>query len=439
MKQINTDILVIGSGIAGLHYAIRCSAFARVLVVTKGKIGESNTMFAQGGIAAVFDEHDSTENHMNDTLVAGDGLCNEAAVRLIAENARQSILELCSYKVHFDKTQNGEFDLHREGGHSYARVVHTADATGKEVEDSLIKVVRNNKNISVLENHFAIDLITEDNTCIGATVIDQANNEISDIRAKITMLATGGAGQLFLQNTNPPIATGDGFAMAYRAGAAISNMEFVQFHPTTLYAPGSETFLITEAIRGFGAELKTKDGRTFMENYHPLRSLAPRDIVSRSILAELKKSDEPCVYLDMREFKTEDIKKHFPNIYQKCVESGLDLQKDMIPVVPAAHYMCGGVVTDLNARTTVENLYACGEVSCTGVHGANRLASNSLLEGLVFSGQAEKCALETLPDIKLSEKAVHYADPAHWRGRYIKRPGCVHKGLLRATKLMSFL
>ncbi len=403
MNTMDTDILVIGSGIAGLHYAIRCSAFARVLIVTKGKIGESNTMYAQGGIAAVFDEKDSIENHIKDTLVAGDGLCDEAAVRLIAENARQCILNLCSYHVNFDKTLSGGFDLHREGGHSFARVVHNADATGKEVETAMVNMVRHSKNISVLENHFAIDLITENNTCAGASVVNQLNNECSLIRAKVVMLATGGAGQLFTQNTNPAIATGDGFAMAQRAGATIANIEFVQFHPTTLYAPGKECFLISEAVRGFGAQLKNKAGFAFMDDYHQLASLAPRDIVTRAILNETKKTNEPCVFLDLRGFDIKELKKHFPNICAKCAENGLDLSKDMIPVVPAAHYMCGGVLTDLQARTSVKNLYACGEVSCTGVHGANRLASNSLLEGLVFAEQAEKNTRENLDEIEPAE------------------------------------
>ncbi len=402
MNRLNTDVLVIGSGIAGLQYAIRCSAFAKVLVVTKGSIGESNTMYAQGGIAAVFDKRDSVENHINDTLIAGDGLCNKASVRLIAESARQCILDLCESRVEFDKDVNGAFELHREGGHSFNRIVHTADATGKEVETSLVHLVRSNKNISVFENAFAVDFVTQNNTCIGATVICKTDNEVFDIRAKIVMLATGGCGQVYLQNTNPAIATGDGFAMAQRAGAAMANMEFVQFHPTTLYAPGKETFLISEAVRGFGVPLTNKEGQQFMDQYHPQKSLAPRDIVSRAIVSEMHKSGASCVYLDARSFNLEEVEEHFPNIYRTCVENGLDLRKDLIPVVPAAHYMCGGVVTDLCGRTSVVNLFACGEVSCTGVHGANRLASNSLLEGLAFAQQAAKVASETLASIQLN-------------------------------------
>ena len=390
MNTINTDILVIGSGIAGLHYAIRCSQFARVLIVTKGKIGESNTMYAQGGIAAVFDTHDSVEDHVRDTLVAGDGLCREDAVRLIAENAKQCILNLCNYHVNFDKTRNGEFDLHREGGHSCARVVHTADATGREVETAMVSVVRNNNNITVLEHHLAIDLFAQNNICTGALIVNKNTLQPLIVNAKTVMLATGGAGQLYLQNTNPSIATGDGYAIAQRAGAIIGDIEFVQFHPTTLYNPGHECFLISEAVRGFGAPLKNKAGEAFMDNCHQLKSLAPRDIVTRAIVKEMTETGEPCVYLDLRGLDIQQIEKHFPNIAAQCNKSGFNPEKEMIPVVPAAHYMCGGVVTDLKGRTSIKNLYACGEVSCTGVHGANRLASNSLLEGLVFAEQAEK-------------------------------------------------
>lgn len=392
MKYQETEVLVIGSGIAGLFYALHCARFAKVMLITKGTEGESNTMYAQGGIAAVFDKEDAVENHVRDTLVAGDGLCDEKAVRLIAQNAQQAILELDSLNVKFDKRESGTFDLHREGGHSHARVVHATDATGKEVETTLVSRVRSNANITILENCFAVDLCVANNQCNGVITISPTEKEPLQIHAKAVMLASGGAGQVYQLNTNPAIATGDGFAMAYRAGAAMANMEFVQFHPTTLYEYGQQVFLITEALRGFGAELKNKQGNTFMEKYHPMKSLAPRDIVTRAIVNELTENGEPCVYLDIRDFETNDIYKHFPNIYQRCMKAGLDLKKDMIPVVPAAHYMCGGVVTDLKGRSSIKNLYACGEVSCTGVHGANRLASNSLLEGLVF---AETAAADT--------------------------------------------
>ncbi len=387
MKTETTQVLVIGSGIAGLYYAATCAQFAKVIVVTKGKIGESNTMFAQGGIAAVMDSNDSIENHVRDTLLAGDGLCNAEAVKTIAGNAKQAILNLEKLQVTFDKTTNGNFDLHREGGHSHNRIVHTADTTGREIETSLSDVVLKHPNITVIENCFATDLVVADNTCYGILALD-SNNHLVTIQAYVTMLATGGAGEVYSVNTNPEIATGDGFAMAYRAGAKLSNMEFVQFHPTTLYAPGGDTFLITEALRGFGAELKTKSGEEFMAGYHSMKSLAPRDVVSRAIVSEMNKTNEPCVYLDATQIRDDELIRHFPNISAYCKQVGIDILTQMIPVIPAAHYMCGGVVTDLNGSTTVTNLYACGEVSCTGVHGANRLASNSLLEGVVFADRA---------------------------------------------------
>ncbi|MBL0308987.1 MAG: L-aspartate oxidase [Bacteroidetes bacterium] len=359
------DIAIVGSGIAGLFYAIRC---------------------------------------------AGDGLCDLAAVTLLAKNARNSILELEQLNVKFNKTSEGTFDLHREGGHSHSRVVHSNDATGKEVENSLVKIVRNHPNITILEHHFATNLIINDQVVQGINVLDISKNCTFNISSKITMLATGGGAQVYLHNSNPPLATGDGFAMAYRAGVLIKDMEFVQFHPTIFYGKDSEAFLITEALRGFGAELKLRDGRTFMEKYHPMKSLAPRDIVSRAIISEMSQTSDSSVFLDLRNLNQSELKIHFPNIYARCVKEGLDLSKDMIPVAPAAHYFCGGIQTDLSGRTSAKNLYACGECSCTGVHGANRLASNSLLEGLVF---AEEAALDTakfLPTIKQPEidlKLVH--------------------------------
>ncbi|MBX2909972.1 MAG: L-aspartate oxidase [Chitinophagales bacterium] len=388
MRNETYDIVVIGSGIAGLSYAIRCADFAKVLIVTKGNIGESNTMYAQGGIAAVLDDKDSIENHISDTLTAGDNHCNKDCVRLLAENAKDAILYLEQLSVNFNKTDNGTFDLHREGGHSHARIVHHADATGKEVESALVNVVKNNTNITIYENYFAIDLLVKENKCYGALIFKSDSEEFLQVNAKVTMLASGGLGQVFLQNTNPDVATGDGFAMAYRAGAEMEDMEFVQFHPTTLFARKGRTFLITEALRGFGAILKNSKGKTFMENVHPLSSLAPRDIVSRAIIQEMNKDNSEFVYLDATKLDRESLEKHFPNIFERCLLEGLDISKDMIPVVPAAHYMCGGIKTDLHARSSIENLYACGECAATGVHGANRLASNSLLEGIVFAKQA---------------------------------------------------
>lgn len=403
MKTEKTDILVIGSGIAGLTFALRCAAFARVTVITKSTIGESNTMYAQGGIAGVFDDNDSVENHVRDTLVAGDGLCNEEAVRFIVSEAPDCIRELSALQVPFDKTRDGHFDLHREGGHSHARVVHTADATGRAVETTLVKQIKAHPEITLHENYFALDLLVQQHTCYGATAVNTRTGETICFYAPVVMLATGGGCQVYRENTNPAVATGDGFAMAYRAGATMANMEFVQFHPTTLYAPGSDTFLITEALRGFGAELKHADGSTFMERYHPMKSLAPRDIVTRAITAEMKSKGTDCVYLDVRSFEEDDIKKHFPTIYERCAAAGIDITKQMIPVVPAAHYMCGGVATDLDARTSIKNLFACGEVTCTGVHGANRLASNSLLEGIAFARRAAAVVEELLPHLQITQ------------------------------------
>ncbi len=445
MNQRETEVLVIGSGIAGLFYAIHCAKFTRVTIVTKGTIGESNTMYAQGGIAAVFDKTDAIENHVHDTLIAGDGLCNESAVQLIAGNAKQAVLSLDKLNVRFDEKQKGVFDLHREGGHSHARVVHATDATGKEVENALVRQVRSSKNITILENCFAVDLCVIKNTCTGIIAIEDKATEPLRIHAKVVMLASGGAGQVYELNTNPAIATGDGFAMAQRAGAAIANMEFVQFHPTTFYEPGSQVFLITEALRGFGAELKNSTGETFMEKYHPLKSLAPRDVVTRAILSEMKKSGEPCVYLDARKFDTGELQKHFPNVYAHCKQAGLDLSKDMIPVVPAAHYMCGGVVTDLKGKTSIRNLYACGEVSCTGVHGANRLASNSLLEGLVFATKAaDHTALllqkhipltEPIPVVRLSK--TEDADIGSMK-KYLRHVMWLYAGIIRKGTELNY-
>lgn len=411
MKTEHYDVLVIGGGIAGLFYAIKCANFAKVCLVTKGSLGDSNTFYAQGGIAAVFDERDSIESHINDTLIAGDGLCNLQAVELIAEKAKEYINELSALNVEFSKDFTGKFDLHREGGHSFKRIVHRADDTGRAVETSLINAVCYSKGIAVFENHFAIDLLHDNGIYYGAAILNEETGALSLFYSKITMLATGGAAHIYKRNTNPPVATGDGFAMGFRAGVEIGDMEFVQFHPTTLYTPRDEAFLITEAIRGFGAELKHKDGSTFMELYHPLKSLAPRDIVSRSIMNELARRKEECVYLDLRGFETGEIKAHFPNIYSLCVTHGLNMKYDMIPVVPAAHYMCGGVMSDLWGRTSMHNLYCCGECSRTGVHGANRLASNSLLEGMVFAGQAAimtGMSIENIPHPSSPKYTIKY-------------------------------
>jgi L-aspartate oxidase len=418
--RIKTDVLVIGSGIAGLRFAIEVSKFAEVYIVTKKDKAESNTNYAQGGIASVISPDDDFELHIQDTLKAGDGLCKREAVELIVREGPAEIQKLIEFGTKFSTRSNGSLDLAREGGHSKNRIVHAQDLTGREIERALLNKISQIENIHLLENHFAIDLITEHHLpersrsksekihCWGAYVYDIQKGEVHTFLSKVTLLATGGLGQAYLHTTNPPIATGDGFAMAYRAGALMANMEFVQFHPTALYEENSlersaqPAFLISEAVRGFGAKLRLKNGEEFMYKYDPRGELAPRDIVARAIDTELKKRGEECVYLDLTHKDPDEIKEHFPNIYKKCLEKKIDITRDFIPVVPAAHYSCGGVVTDLNGQTSIENLFATGEVAMTGVHGANRLASNSLLEALVFS----KYAAITCKNILMKNK-VH--------------------------------
>ncbi len=398
-----TDILVIGSGIAGLRFAIEASKFAEVFIVTKKNKAESNTNYAQGGIASVLSKDDNFDLHINDTISAGAGLCNHEAVELIVREGPAEIKNLIEIGTDFSKRLNGSLDLAKEGGHSRSRIVHSKDLTGKEIEHALLRKISEINNIHLLENHFAIDLITEHNLlspyrtlsskrhCWGAYVYDIKNSVVHTFISKCTLLSTGGLGQAYLHTTNPGIATGDGFSMAFRAGALMANMEFVQFHPTSLYEEKmnnksrTTAFLISEAVRGFGAKLRLKDGSEFMHKYDDRKELAPRDIVARAIDNELKKSGEEFVYLDLTTKTASEIKSRFPHIYSKCMEKNIDITKDYIPVVPAAHYACGGVVTDLSGQTSIQNLFASGEVSMTGVHGANRLASNSLLEALVFS------------------------------------------------------
>jgi L-aspartate oxidase len=410
------DFLVIGSGIAGLCFAIAASRFGSVLMITKKQDSESNTNYAQGGIACVLDPLDTFESHIQDTLTAGCGLCKEETVTILVREGPQRISELLEWGACFskepDRTTAYGLHLGKEGGHSVNRIVHANDLTGREVETTLLRKVKSLPTIALLEHHSAIDLITDyhinksasaSTHCYGAYVLDTVSGGIFPVASKITCLATGGAGKIYLHTTNPDIATGDGIAMAYRAGAVIANMEFMQFHPTTLYHPDAKSFLISEALRGFGAVLCKADGSTFMENYHPLKSLAPRDIVARAIDNEMKRSGEPCVYLDIRHKAPEETKQHFPYIYEKCRSFGIDITHDLIPVVPAAHYMCGGVSVDTFGASSIGNLYACGEVSCTGVHGANRLASNSLLEALVFSRRAADSAECRLASINALE------------------------------------
>jgi len=411
------DFLVIGSGIAGLSYALKASAYGKVCIVTKGKAEESATKYAQGGIAAVMYTPDTYEKHIRDTMIAGDELSDEKIVRITITESTERVKELVEWGVEFDKTASGRYDLAKEGGHSEFRVLHHKDQTGQEIEKILLKRVAENPNIEVLENHFTVDLITQhhldievnrrttDITCYGAYVLDKANNCIDTILSKTTLLATGGAGNVYATTTNPPIATGDGIAMVHRAKGIVEKMEFIQFHPTSLYNPSEKpSFLITEALRGSGAILKTMDGCEFMQKYDPERlSLAPRDIVARAIDNELKISGDDHLYLDARNISKNDFLSHFPGIYAKCLSIGIDIVKEMIPVVPAAHYTCGGIKADQYGCSNILNLYASGECASTGLHGANRLASNSLLESLVFSHRASLHAASAIPHIHFCE------------------------------------
>jgi L-aspartate oxidase len=392
------DFLVLGSGIAGLTFALNAAERGSVAIITKKQRSESNTNYAQGGIAAAMGADDSWELHMQDTLTAGAGLCDPEAVKVLVQNAPRMVEWLIELGAQFDRNPDGSLALGREGGHSRNRIVHAADHTGYEIERTLLRAVRHTPNITLLEHYFVLDLIVEGNECVGVHVLDTLTGDLFDIRAEAVLLATGGCGQVYLHTSNPPIATGDGIAMSWRVGAVIANMEFIQFHPTTLYLPQPEeqAFLISEAVRGEGGILRRRDGYRFMPDYDPRAELAPRDIVARAIDAELKKTGDPFVYLDITHLAADFIRQRFPTIYQRCLEHGIDITREPIPVVPAAHYACGGVWTDLWGRTTLKRLYACGEVACTGVHGANRLASNSLLEALVFAERAAQHACTRL-------------------------------------------
>jgi L-aspartate oxidase len=394
---LQTDFLIIGSGIAGLSCAIKVAEHntkATVTIITKGDESESNTKYAQGGIAAVLDHfEDSYEQHIQDTRVAGDGLCDEKIVHIVVEEGPKRLKELIEQGARFDTDKKGEYNLGREGGHSQNRILHHKDITGFEIERALLDRIKQILRITILKNHFAIDLVTQhqtkgaegENTCFGAYVLTPEQNVIT-VAAKFTLLATGGAGQVYQNTTNPKIATGDGVAMAYRARAEIRDIEFVQYHPTALYNPGdSPSFLISEAVRGAGAVLRNKQGIAFMQQYDERKDLAPRDIVARAIDTELKNSGGDCVYLDCRHMEYGAFVEHFPNNNDKCLSIGIDIRIKMIPVVPAAHYMCGGIAVDDRGRTGIKQLYACGECARTGLHGANRLASNSLLEAIVFA------------------------------------------------------
>lgn len=419
---INTDVLVIGSGIAGLYSAIKLSEFANVILVTKKEQSESNTNYAQGGIASVIDPKDSVEKHVSDTLIAGAGLCNKEAVEILVNEGPERIKDLLNIGTQFT-LKDGALDLLREGGHSFPRIVHAKDLTGKEIERALIQRANSINNITIIENTLAIDLITEHNIknlrdlpiesrhCWGAYVLENKTNQVLKILSKFTVLATGGLGQVYLHTTNPSIATGDGYAMAYRAGAKVGNMEFIQFHPTSLYQSHLDqnkkhSFLISEAVRGFGGILRNTHGNEFMHEYDERKELAPRDIVARAIDSEMKKRGDDFVYLDVTHKNKNEIIDNFPNIYSKCKEIGIDITVNFIPVVPAAHYACGGVFVDLNSQSSIYGLFATGEVAMTGVHGANRLASNSLLEALVFSHRAVKKIKELIVDYPSQIPAV---------------------------------
>ena len=394
------DHVVVGSGIAGLTYALKAAGKGTVAIVTKKSSADSNTAWAQGGIACVTSAEDSVALHVKDTMIAGDGLCDEAVVKTIVSEGPARIEELISLGMNFDERTapdgHREPDLGREGGHSKRRILHARDATGFEIERTLLEAVARHPSITVLENHMAVDLITTgklgyamQDSCVGLYVLDASSGAVETIRTDVTVLATGGCGRVYLYTTNPGIATGDGVAMAWRAGATIANMEFMQFHPTCLYHPEVRSFLITEAVRGEGGILRDAGGRRFMEKYDPRLELAPRDVVARAIDAEMKRTGSPCVHLDISHKPADFVRERFPTIHDKCLELGIDITREPIPVVPAAHYQCGGVKTDLNGETSLRGLYAVGEVACTGLHGANRLASNSLLEALVMADRAE--------------------------------------------------
>lgn len=418
------DFLVIGSGLAGMSFALKVAHKGRVALICKAGLEEANTYYAQGGIASVTDlTVDNFDKHINDTMIAGDYINDPAAVEKVVKNAPIQIEELIRWGVNFDKKENGDFDLHKEGGHSEFRILHHKDNTGAEIQISLIEAVKAHPNITVLTNHFAVEIITQHHMgiivtrhtsgirCYGAYVLNEDTGVVDTYLSKVTVMATGGCEAVYRQTTNPLVATGDGIAMVYRAKGAVKDMEFIQFHPTALFHPGDRpSYLITEAMRGYGGVLRTKDGKEFMHKYDPRLSLAPRDIVARAIDNEMKTRGDEHVYLDVTHKDPEETKAHFPNIYKKCLSIGIDITKEYIPVAPAAHYLCGGIKVDLDGQSSIRRLYAIGECSCTGLHGGNRLASNSLIEAIVYAEAAAKHALSVLERYDFNEDIPEWND-----------------------------
>ncbi len=411
IKELRTDFLVIGSGIAGLWFAYRVTNLGAVTIITKKEDTESNTNYAQGGIAAVMSENDSPEIHYQDTVKAGVGLAKAEIVKMVVEEGTKLVQELyetgIKFSTYYDSFGKLHYDLGNEGGHSRRRIVHSKDNTGFEIEKGLLDAIRNKNNVQILENHFVFDLIIHDNQCWGGIILN-TRGEVTILLARIILLATGGIGSVYLHTTNPKIATGDGIAIAYRAGAKIANMEFIQFHPTSLYGKkiNDRSFLISEALRGEGGILKTIDGKTFADKYHKLGSLAPRDVVARAIDAEMKRKHEDYVFLDITHLDPELIKNRFPNIYKTCLEFDIDITREKIPVVPAAHYVCGGIQINSHSETSIKRLLAAGECACSGMHGANRLASNSLLEALFFAETAARYQHNLINSTKIDTNMI---------------------------------
>ncbi len=418
------DYLIIGSGVAGMSFALKVARTGTVALICKTSLDEANTDLAQGGVASVTNLLvDNFDKHIHDTMVAGDWLSDPEAVKKVVTEAPDQIKALISWGVDFDKNEKGEFDLHREGGHSEFRILHHADNTGHEIQSSLVEAVKADKNIDIFEHHFAVEILTQhhlgrivtrrtrDIECYGAYVLDEATGRVDTFLSRVTLMATGGIGAVYHTTTNPLIATGDGIAMVYRAKGTVKDMEFVQFHPTALYHPGDRpAFLITEAMRGYGGVLRNLGGEEFMHKYDPRLSLAPRDVVARAIDSEMKQRGEDHVYLDVTHKDPEETKHHFPNIYKHCLEIGVDITKDYIPVVPAAHYLCGGIKVDLNACSSIKRLYAVGECSCTGLHGGNRLASNSLIEAVVYAEAAARHAIDNHDHYEFREDIPDWND-----------------------------